>query len=133
MLAATYTGKAYRHLGSTAPAPKSTVAAATARAMETATAAKKSIIAHETAAAVETAKRLIPQDGDESADTRLLRVPALNFEALWVDTGKGESVIVPLLAVAGLEIGQSYPLDAALETLREAARPLVDMDDTMGA
>jgi hypothetical protein len=85
------------------------------------------------AAAVETAKRIIPQDGDESADTRLLRVPALNFEALWVETGKGESVIVPLLAVAGLEIGQSYPLDAALETLREAARPLVDMDDTMGA
>ncbi len=85
------------------------------------------------ATAVEAAKRVLPEGGDDSAESRLLRIPALNFEALWVVTGQGESVIVPLRAVAGLEVGQTYPLDSALKELREAARPLADMDDTMGA
>ena len=84
-------------------------------------------------AAVDAAKRVIREDGEQSADTRLLRVPALNFEALWVVTEQGESLVVPLLTVPGLEVGQTYPLDAALDTLRDAARPLADMDDTMGA
>ena len=83
--------------------------------------------------AVDATKRILAQDGDESADTRLLRVLALNFEALWLVTDGGLSVVVPLLPAAGLEVGQSYPLDVALDALREAARPLVDMDDTMGA
>ena len=84
-------------------------------------------------AAVAAAERLLPQDGDEKAETRLLRVPALNFEALWVLSGSGEPLILPLLGVGGLEPGHSYPLDAALEMLREAARPLANMGDTMGA
>jgi Papain-like cysteine protease AvrRpt2 len=87
-------------------------------------------------AAVAAAERLLPQDGDEqdeNAETRLLRVPALNFEALWVLSGSGESLILPLLGVGALEPGQAYPFDAALELLREAAEPLADMDDTMGA
>jgi hypothetical protein len=84
-------------------------------------------------AAVAAAERLLPQDGDEAAETRLLRVPALNFEALWVLSGSGDSLILPLLGVGELEPGQSYPFDDALEMLREAAKPLADMDDTMGA
>jgi hypothetical protein len=85
------------------------------------------------AAAVAAAERLLPEDGEGKVDTRLLRVPALNFEALWVISGSGESLVLPLLGVGGLEPGRSYPIDAALEMLREAARPLADMGDTMGA
>jgi len=71
--------------------------------------------------------------GAEAAETRILQVPALNFEALWVTGAKGGPVLVPLLAAGGLEPGHPHPLDEALLTLREAARPLAEMDDTMGA
>ena len=84
-------------------------------------------------AAVTAAERLLPQDSDEKAETRLLRVPALNFEALWVISPDGESRVLPIFGAGGLEPGESYPLETALERLREAARPLADMDDTMGA
>lgn len=84
------------------------------------------------ATAVSSAERLLPQD-DEKAESRLLRVPALNFEALWVVTGNGESAVLPLLAVGRLEVGQVYSYEEAREALREAARPLANMDDTMGA
>lgn len=83
--------------------------------------------------AVAAAERLLPEDGDEKTETRLLRVPALNFEALWVLVENGQSVVLPLLGVGELEPGNAYPLDEALEKLRAAARPLADMDDTMGA
>ena len=83
--------------------------------------------------AVASAERLLPKDADEKAESRLLRVPALNFEALWVLSGTGDSVVLPLLGVGRLEVGQAYSFDAALEALREAARPLANMDDTMGA
>ena len=79
------------------------------------------------------AERLLPQDSDEKAETRLLRVPALNFEALWVISPDGESRVLPIFGAGGLQPGESYPLETALERLREAARPLADMDDTMGA
>lgn len=42
------------------------------------------------------AERLLSQDSDEKAETRLLRVPALNFEALWVISPDGESRVLPI-------------------------------------
>lgn len=82
--------------------------------------------------AISAVERDLPEEGAEEAETRLLRIPALNFEALWV-IGQGEPRIVPLLGVGDLQPGRSYPLGEALAVLREAARPLADMDDTMGA
>ncbi len=72
---------------------------------------------------------------DQAAELRLFRVPALNFEALWV-TSAGDNAIdmlVPLRSVGRLAPHQPAPLADALVMLREAARPLANMDDTMGA
>jgi hypothetical protein len=61
-------------------------------------------------------------------------VPALNFEALWISaTGDAEDVLVPLHAVGKLTAYQPLPLDQAFEALRDAARPLAQMDDRTGA
>ncbi len=84
------------------------------------------------ASAVSSAARLL-QDGGEGGETRILQVPALNFEGLWVVDARGESSVVPMLPVGRLEVGRTYPLQEALESLREAAKPLADMDDMMGA
>jgi hypothetical protein len=75
---------------------------------------------------------------DPEAELRLLRVPALNFEALWIsyegEPGhKPEDMLVPLRAVGSLVPDKPVPLREALPALREAARPLANMDDTMGA
>jgi hypothetical protein len=77
----------------------------------------------------------LAERGKEDAEVRLLRVPALNFEGLWL-TSEGEGradQIVPLRNVGRLSVNQPVPLADALEALREAARPLSQMDDTMGA
>ncbi|WP_169814781.1 papain-like cysteine protease family protein [Nocardia crassostreae] len=74
-------------------------------------------------------------EGDErDCEVRLLRVPALNFEAVWLshEDGAGDQ-LVPLRAVRGLAAGETYGLAEAIDELRRAARPLVDMDDMMGA
>jgi hypothetical protein len=67
-------------------------------------------------------------------ELRLLRVPALNFEGLWL-AGESEErdEIVPLRAVGRLEPNRPVPLSEALNALKDAARPLSQMDDTMGA
>jgi hypothetical protein len=79
------------------------------------------------------ALKLAEQHGEDS-ELRLLRVPALNFEALWISaTGDAEDVLVPLHAVGKLTAYQAVPLDQAFEALRDAARPLAQMDDSMGA
>jgi hypothetical protein len=83
------------------------------------------------AAAIGSAARLVA-DAEET-ETRILQVPAVNFEALWVVPRTGGSVLVPTLGAGGLEPGRAYPLEKTLAALREAARPLADMDDTMGA
>jgi Papain-like cysteine protease AvrRpt2 len=71
---------------------------------------------------------------DKECELRLFRVPALNFEALWVNyEGDAKDVLVPLHAVGPLPQHKAVPLYEALEVLREAARPLAQMDDTMGA
>ena len=72
----------------------------------------------------------------EEVEVRLLRVPALNFEGLWLTgdagTDRGDQ-IVPLRNVGRLYVNQPMPLNEAMDALREAARPLAQMDDTMGA
>lgn len=75
---------------------------------------------------------------DPEAELRLLRVPALNFEALWISyegkpDDKPEDMLVPLRTVGSLVPDKPVPLREALPALREAARPLANMDDTMGA
>ena len=73
------------------------------------------------------------QHGEDS-ELRLLRVPALNFEALWINSaGDTQDLLVPLHAVGKLTAYQPVPLDQAFDALREAARPLAQMDDSMGA
>ncbi|MBS0425533.1 MAG: C39 family peptidase [Proteobacteria bacterium] len=74
--------------------------------------------------------------GEESRETelRLFRVPALNFEALWLNyEGVGKDVLVPIHTVGRLAQYKAVPLNEALDTLRGAAQPLAQMDDTMGA
>lgn len=71
---------------------------------------------------------------DQEGELRLFRVPALNFEALWLNyDGDAQDVLVPLHAVGPLAQYKAVPLNKALEVLREAARPLAQMDDMMGA
>ncbi len=76
----------------------------------------------------------LPKD-DQACELRMLRVPALNFEALWIscDGERERDMLVPMRAVGKLAQHQPVALDDALDQLREAARPLANMDDTMGA
>lgn len=85
--------------------------------------------------ALEAVREIAPREseGETSADARLIQVPALNFEAMWIISPQGESLVVPMLPAGELRVGQVYPYEQAMEMLREAARPLADMDDTMGA
>lgn len=71
---------------------------------------------------------------DQEAELRLFRVPALNFEALWINyADETPDVLVPLRDIGKLAANKPVSLDEALIVLREAARPLMQMDDTMGA
>ncbi|MDQ1638875.1 MAG: hypothetical protein QOF62_2214 [Pyrinomonadaceae bacterium] len=71
---------------------------------------------------------------EHEAEIRLFRVPALNFEALWINHEGGSSdLLIPLRPVGKLVPYQTIPFNEALEILREAAAPLAQMDDTMGA
>ena len=76
---------------------------------------------------------------DQECELRLFRVPALNFEALWIsyedeNTSEGEArdYLVPLREVGTLTLYQAVPFDEAMDALREAAPPLEQLDDTMG-
>jgi len=71
---------------------------------------------------------------DREGELRLFRVPALNFEALWINyEGEPGDMLVPLRTLGTLAQYKAVPLQDALGALREAARPLANMDDTMGA
>ncbi|MDR6862052.1 papain-like cysteine protease family protein [Phycicoccus sp. 3266] len=73
-------------------------------------------------------------EDERECQLRLYRVPALNFEALWLSYEGGEGdQLVPLTAVGPLPAGEPVPFADAVGSLREAARALGDMDDTMGA
>ncbi len=70
----------------------------------------------------------------QEAELRLFRVPAVNFEAVWLNyEGDERDVLVPLRTVGRLIAHRPVHLPEALEALREAARPLANMDDGMGA
>jgi hypothetical protein len=76
----------------------------------------------------------IAERSAQELEVRLLRVPALNFEGLWiVAEGDAADQVVPLRAVGELQPNRPVSLDEALAALREAAHPLAQMDDTMGA
>ena len=71
---------------------------------------------------------------EQECELRLLRVPALNFEALWLNYGtEASDILVPLRTVGRLSPDKGVPLTEALDVLREAARQLAKMDDLMGA
>jgi hypothetical protein len=74
------------------------------------------------------------EEDKRDCELRLYRIPALNFEAMWLAYEGGEQdVLVPLSAVGPLPQGEAVPFGEAVRVLREAARPLLDMGDTMGA
>ncbi|CAE6715270.1 papain-like cysteine protease family protein [Candidatus Nitrotoga fabula] len=74
------------------------------------------------------------EKSNQECELRLLRVPALNFEALWLSfEGEAKDVLVPLRAVGRLTPHKIIHLDEAYDTLREAARALPKMDDAMGS
>lgn len=74
------------------------------------------------------------EESDQECELRLFRVPALNFEALWIHyEDETKDKLVPLRGVGRLTPYEAVPLDKAFDALREAARPLSQMDDTMGA
>lgn len=71
---------------------------------------------------------------DREAELRLFRVPALNFEALWVHGDDKQDSIVPITWLGPIPQYQVTPLDEALEILRDAARPLLqNLDEEIGA
>jgi len=78
---------------------------------------------------------LAETEGSEyEVELRLFRVPALNFEALWINhEGESRDLLIPLRAAGRLTPYQPVPFDQALEVLRQAAASLAEMDDTMGA
>ncbi|SIO43845.1 Papain-like cysteine protease AvrRpt2 [Rhodovulum sp. ES.010] len=80
------------------------------------------------------ARALAVVDEKKEAEIRTLRVPALNFEALWLSYGSEKAdQIVPMREAAGLAVDEPVSYAKAMEALREAAKPLADMDEEMGA
>lgn len=83
--------------------------------------------------ALDTAVR-VSEEQEQEAELRLYRVPALNFEALWLHyEDPGRDQIVPITGLGPIPPGVAAPFGEAVGALREAARPLTQMDDTMGA
>jgi hypothetical protein len=73
------------------------------------------------------------EESDQEYELRLFRVPALNFEALWLQGNDANSILVPLTDLGPLPQFRRVSFDEALEKLREAARAQGQMDATMGA
>ena len=74
------------------------------------------------------------EESDAQTELRLYRVPGLNFEALWLSHEDAkQDVLVPLSGLGPLPAGEPTPFAEAVRALREAAKPLLDMDDTMGS
>ena len=72
-------------------------------------------------------------ENEHEYELRLFRVPALNFEALWLHGDDSDDVLVPITDLGPVPQGQQVPFSEALEKLREAARLQGQMDETMGA
>jgi hypothetical protein len=74
------------------------------------------------------------QVGERRFELRLLRVPALNFEALWLHSGDGaEDKVIPLRGFHGFTPMQPISYHETLERLREPAQIATRQEDTMGA
>ncbi len=74
------------------------------------------------------------QRGEARYNLRLLRVPALNFEALWLHAGESqEDQVIPLRAFHGFAEFHPVPYHEAIEKLRHAAQSLGRQDDAIGA
>jgi hypothetical protein len=83
--------------------------------------------------AIEQALALVGE-GKKTWELRLLRVPALNVEAVWLHAAEGEGdQIIPLRNFGGLTEFEPLPLNRALTLMREASKGVAQMDDTMGA
>ncbi len=83
-------------------------------------------------AALEKALEVV--DPKKKAEIRTLRVPALNFEAIWLSyESKDGDQVIPMRPAQGLTVGEPVSYSDAMKALRAAAKPLADMDDQMGA
>jgi hypothetical protein len=61
-------------------------------------------------------------------------VPALNFEALWLNyEDDTKDLLLPLRAIGQFTAFKGVSLSEALEALQDSARSLTNMDDSMGA
>lgn len=77
---------------------------------------------------------LAEPDRDRSCDLRLLCVPALNFEAVWLHSDdSSDDFVIPLRSFHGFKAMQRVPYTEAISRLQEAARAQHKQDDTMGA
>ena len=83
--------------------------------------------------AIEQALTLVGE-GNKTWQLRLLRVPALNVEAVWLHATEGDGdQIIPLRNFGGLTEFVPVPLTRAVTVMREASKGLAQMDDTMGS
>lgn len=72
--------------------------------------------------------------GAREVELRMLRIPAANFEALWLHSDdEAPDRLVPIISLGALVPFEPVPMDEALDVLRKEASALVEMDDTMGA
>jgi hypothetical protein len=70
----------------------------------------------------------------EPSEARLLRIPALNFEALWLHgDNEAEDQLIPLRNFHGFTEFKAIPYSEAIERLRDPAREIAKQIDTTGA
>jgi hypothetical protein len=76
----------------------------------------------------------IAEAADIDYELRLLRVPALNFEALWLAPDDApQGTLVALRSVGNIQVDQVLTYDELIRDLSQAAKVLSNMDDEMGA
>ena len=64
-------------------------------------------------------------------ELRLLTIPALSVEAVWLKSQTGKhDLMVPYLPAAGLRSMRFYPLDRFLRTLQREAQERLKFDDS---
>lgn len=67
-------------------------------------------------------------------ELRMLRVPALNFEAVWVSyDGAAKDFLVPLRTHGKLEAHKALPFNEALSVLKKSAESLGERNDLTGS
>jgi hypothetical protein len=73
-------------------------------------------------------------ESERRFDLRLLRVPALNFEAIWLHSGNdAEDKVIPLRGFHGFAPMQAISFREAIDKLRQAAQTVSQQEDTMGS